>query len=118
MPFIPYVFLRDWPDFCAPKAMPVRYLGMSQNTSATPSTPRVPHAAQGVDVNFCRNPKCKNFGVPIPQGVQRGPGASNPYTVVSNGKNIPAARCNACGEHITLKSNSLQVLLFYLKLHK
>ncbi len=86
--------------------MPVRYLGMSQNTSATPSTPRVPHAAQGVDVNFCRKPKCENFGVPSPQAVQRGPGASNPYTVVANGKNTPAARCNACGEHITLKSNS------------
>lgn len=70
--------LRNKPGFCAPKAMPVRYLGMSKNTSATQDTPRVPHAAQGVDVNFCRNPKCENFGVPIPQ----------------------AARCNACGENV------------------
>lgn len=78
---------------------------MSQNTQSTPATPRVPLAAHGVDVNFCRNPKCQNFGTPIPQFASRGPGADNPYTVVANGKNIPAARCNACGETITLKSN-------------
>ena len=79
---------------------------MNQNIPATPETPRVPPAASGIDVNFCRNPKCSNFGVPIPQAAKKGRGASNPYTVVANGRNIPAARCNACGENITLKSNS------------
>lgn len=79
---------------------------MSQNIPATPDTPRVPHAAEGVDVNFCRNPKCSNFGVPIPPSAKKGRGSSNPYTVVAKGKNIPAARCNDCGEIITLKSNT------------
>lgn len=81
---------------------------MSQNaqTPALPASPRVPLPACGIDVNFCRNPTCQNFGLPVPQTVLRGPGASNPYTVVAMGRKTPAARCNACNENFTLKSNA------------
>lgn len=81
------------------------------NSSAAPDaivakTPRAPLPSHGIDVNFCKAPKCANFGVPISQTAERGVGASNPYTIVSVRKNAPAARCNACGEIFTLKSNA------------
>jgi len=75
-------------------------------TPAGPAVPRVPPPVDGIDVNFCRNPTCGNFGVPIPGTATRGPGASNPYTVVATGRKSPAARCNVCGETFTLKSNA------------
>lgn len=68
-------------------------------------TPRVPAPAHGINVNFCKNPGCSNFGIPIEETSKRGPGASNRYTVVAYGKSQPAGRCNACGESFPLKSN-------------
>ncbi|MCX7177990.1 MAG: hypothetical protein NTX56_04200 [Proteobacteria bacterium] len=59
----------------------------------------------GIDVNFCKTPGCINFGVPIAQNAQRGPGAVNAYTVVANNRGTPSARCNQCGEQFILKSN-------------
>ena len=69
-------------------------------------TPRVPLPSHGTDINFCKMPKCPNFGVPVPKTTERGATASNSYTIVSSGKNVPAARCNACGETFTIKSNA------------
>ena len=74
---------------------------MSTTTGNKPATPRVPPAFLGIDINHCKTPGCANFGVPIPTMAARGPGAQNPYTVVSNGKGVPAARCNLCGHHRT-----------------
>jgi transposase-like protein len=73
--------------------------------NATRKTPRVPPAVRGINVNFCKNPACGNFGIPVPETGQKGPGAQNEYTIVANGAGIPAARCNHCGETFTLKSN-------------
>ena len=70
---------------------------------------RVPPEADGIQVNFCKNPACKNFGIPASQESLRGPAASkrpNPYTVVASGANQPALRCNSCGEHMPMKSNA------------
>lgn len=78
---------------------------MSKPTGNKPATPRVPPAFLGIDINHCKTPGCPNFGVQIPPTAARGPGAQNPYTVVANGKDTPAARCNLCGETFTLKSN-------------
>lgn len=86
--------------------MPVRYMVMDNTTPPASLTPRAPRAAHGVDVNFCRNPKCGNFGVPIPQFSLTGRGAANPYKIVAYGRKVPAALCNLCGESITLKSNA------------
>jgi hypothetical protein len=68
-------------------------------------TPRVPPAVRGINVNHCKNPTCFNFGIPVPEVGERGPGAKNTYTIVANGAGIPAARCNHCGETFTIKSN-------------
>lgn len=67
--------------------------------------PRVPPSSHHINVNFCKNPVCVNFGIPIEDTSAKGPGAVNRYTVVGYGKNLPAARCNSCGEHFPLKSN-------------
>lgn len=68
-------------------------------------TPRVPPAVRGINVNFCKNPACHNFGIPVPEVSEKGPGAKNIYAVVANGAGIPAAKCHGCGETFTLKSN-------------
>ena len=65
----------------------------------------MPGAVAGIQINFCKNPICANFGVPVAATSTRGPGAVNAYTVVASGKGLPAARCNHCGEHFPLKSN-------------
>ncbi|MHB9117308.1 MAG: transposase [Burkholderiales bacterium] len=70
-----------------------------------PSAPRVPPAVNGVDVNHCKNPACKAFGLPVAQSVKRGRGADNAHTVVATGKGLPAIRCNACGAIYPMKSN-------------
>jgi len=83
---------------------------MQKNSSAaqsTPSasptaTPRVPAESHGININFCKNPNCANFGIPIETTSTYG---NNRYIVVANSKGIPAGRCNTCGEHFPLKSN-------------
>lgn len=70
-----------------------------------PQPPRVPADHGGVQVNFCKNPTCANFGIPAAQASVRGRSARNPYTVVASGAGLPAGRCNTCGEHFPLKSN-------------
>lgn len=73
-----------------------------------PEKPRIPPAAGGIQINFCKNPGCKNFGIPASQEATRGSAARvkrNRYTVVASGKNYPHLRCNGCGEHFPIKSN-------------
>lgn len=73
--------------------------------------PRIPLEVGGIQVNFCKNPLCGNFGVPAsPKPQPKGPGAKNhpsrdTYTVVAQKKNIPSLCCEKCGEYPTLKSN-------------
>ena len=69
------------------------------------NTPRVPVAYADVNVNFCKNPSCPNFGIPVEMESKRGRGANNRYTVVASGKGLPDARCNTCNEQFPLKSN-------------
>jgi len=73
--------------------------------------PRIPLEVGGIQVNFCKNPLCGNFGVPASQDRQpRGPGAkSSPYrdtyTVGTQKTGVPGLRCNKCGEKLPMKSN-------------
>jgi len=68
--------------------------------------PRIPLEVSGIQYNFCKNPKCSQFGVPASQDKTYG---GNTYTLTGvnhgTGLNIPHLRCNACGEHLPLKSN-------------
>jgi hypothetical protein len=72
--------------------------------------PRIPVAVNGLQVNFCKNPTCLNFGVPAstekqPRGLSS-QNARRDYYIVSN--HTPTRIklvCQICGESLPLKSN-------------
>ncbi|MDX3918411.1 hypothetical protein QYP08_04700, partial [Pseudomonas aeruginosa] len=64
--------------------------------------PRSPAAYAGIQINFCKNPVCANFGIPVGERLKR---SSNPYRIAASGKGLPVAFCNSCGESFPLKSN-------------
>ncbi len=71
---------------------------------------RIPKKAHGIQVNFCKNPHCKNFGVPASSETQRkGPGTAvknDGYRIGVYGKpGMPMIRCQLCGESPPMKSN-------------
>lgn len=66
------------------------------------STPRIPLEHNGIQYNFCKNPKCSNFGVPANQDKTYG---NNLYTIVGGGKDLPLIKCSCCGETPPMKSN-------------
>ena len=81
------------------------------------NTPRIPLDAvlnfpatqHTIQVNHCRNPNCKNYGVPAQTKRQR-PGPSperdRNYKVQSTNKGlVPAIRCHACNESPPIRSN-------------
>jgi transposase-like protein len=71
---------------------------------------RIPVAVDGIQVNFCKNPSCPNFGVPPKSVVSRGrPTAGSQldtYTLQVSGRNTPEILCTVCGEQPTIKSNA------------
>jgi transposase-like protein len=78
--------------------------------------PRIPVPVDGIQVNFCKNPCCLNFGKPASaeaQKVGRAQKAAGAvldnYIVVGStskdGQPIPLLKCKRCGEHPTIKSN-------------
>lgn len=88
---------------------------------------RIPPPANGIQVNFCKNPKCSNFGVPASTGRQpRRPGATelvrDSYKIGGSGGSggfCSSILCKLCKESPPLKSNQgideeLQRLSFYL----
>lgn len=66
--------------------------------------PRIPPEHGGIQVNFCKNPHCENYGIPAAQSTGRG-AQRDRYTVVSAGRQFPVLKCHACGEYPPLKSN-------------
>jgi transposase-like protein len=65
---------------------------------------RVPPAVASIQVNFCKNPVCRNFGVPAkerPKGSTAGDG----YHSVKGGSGVPVLSCRRCGEYPSVKSN-------------
>ncbi|MBI1282980.1 MAG: hypothetical protein GC183_01415 [Thiobacillus sp.] len=72
----------------------------------------LPPPVAGINVNFCKNPACDNFGVPADivkwrrkthPDVAGKPGIA--YRLVANGKSRPALACLLCGESFSVKSN-------------
>ncbi len=57
-----------------------------------------------VQVNFCKNSNCENYGIPAAQTTGRG-AQRDRYAVVSAGRQFPVLKCHACGEYPPLKSN-------------
>lgn len=69
---------------------------------------RAPAAVDGVQVNFCKNPRCRNFGVPPRLGkAPKGPHTKiePDYRAVGVGDNLPGIMCAYCGEAPMVKSN-------------
>lgn len=63
---------------------------------------RSPAAHQGIQVNFCKNPICANFGSPVGDKLSR---SQNPYRIAASGKGLPVGYCYSCNESFPLKSN-------------
>jgi len=70
----------------------------------------VPAEADGIQVNFCKNPACSNYGVPAKQTVSRGRtthGATqDTYIIQASGAGMPILHCRICGEYPPPKSNT------------
>jgi len=71
---------------------------------------RVPIEVGTIQVNFCKNPQCQNFGIPASTARQpRGRGVAergrDTYSVVGSGRGTPMLRCSLCGQYPTIKSN-------------
>lgn len=69
---------------------------------------RAPPPVDGLQVNFCKNPRCKNFGIPPRLGrAPRGPHVKiePDYRAVGVGNGLPGICCMHCGETPMVKSN-------------
>lgn len=71
---------------------------------------RVPVEVGKIQVNFCKNPHCQNFGVPASTKKQaRGKGAAgrgrDTYSIAGSGRGTPMLHCSFCGQYPTIKSN-------------
>jgi hypothetical protein len=75
--------------------------------------PAVPPEIAGINVNFCKNPSCPNFGIPaeiVKFRRKKGSSlASTPGTAyelkTSGSMNRPSLRCMLCKEKFAIKSN-------------
>lgn len=76
-----------------------------------PQKTRIPEPVDNIQVNFCKNPSCTNFGVPASLNPQpRGPGSEgkerDTYTISRGRVGYALLKCDVCGETPPLKSNS------------
>lgn len=72
------------------------------------SSSLVPPAREGLQVNFCRTPRCQHFGVPPAGRAHRGPGSAqkNAYSRHGTGRAAPGLLCHACQQITPIKSNA------------
>lgn len=70
---------------------------------------RLPPPFEGVNVNFCKNPLCPNFGVPAEIEDRRGRPKKNTNErsayFVTKSPHESALRCSVCNVHTVVKSN-------------
>lgn len=79
-------------------------------SSENAARPRIPPEAGGIQVNFCKNPACGNFGEPATtkaKNVGRGAKSKNKdtYTITGTGEGMSLV-CQLCSECPPLKSNT------------
>jgi len=67
---------------------------------------RIPPVAGGIQVNFCKNPGCANYGVPAQSTVRGGGTVQDGYELTSASAMTPLLRCRGCGEQPPIKSNT------------
>ena len=68
---------------------------------------RIPAEASGIQVNFCKNPACGNYGMLPRAVVTRGRGALRDTYIIASGhaQHVPVLHCRLCNEFPPLKSN-------------
>lgn len=83
-------------------------MSQEKNSSDTKLS-RIPPEAGGIQINFCKNPRCANFGVlprlKVTQGCRTQTGQKDNYHLGSRVPGTPLMRCQLCGESFPLKSN-------------
>ena len=71
----------------------------------------LPVEADGINANFCKNPKCSNFGaLPLAEvsfGKRTSDSMIDSYIIQNSAGGSPALRCKVCGEMPTIKSKGL-----------
>ena len=75
-------------------------------TMNAPKGLRAPPPYSGLQVNFCRNATCENFGVPVdPHAPRKNP--DDNYLIGKSGRLLPdrPMKCQVCGKTFLLKSN-------------
>ena len=80
---------------------------MNKKSRSTKS--RIPRAYKGIQVNFCKDPNCPNFGVPakvrkLKSGGPKGTGRDT-YTLDKKRYKLPHLICSLCNEVIPIRSN-------------
>jgi transposase-like protein len=82
------------------------------NASPKAGLPRIPATTEGIQVNFCKNPRCTNFGRPAALTSKRGRGAGvrDAYIVSEDGRSPRGGArarltCKLCGSKSSVKSN-------------
>lgn len=71
--------------------------------------PRIPEAVDGIQVNCCKNLKCRNFGLPernvSAKGGDRTAWTTEHRYTVGTRRNNKVLRCNSCNQSFPYKSN-------------
>lgn len=68
---------------------------------------RIPPAVSGIQVNFCKNPACRNFGVPAEERAtgRKQARRGSPYRSVGSSSSVASILCQLCKEIPPIKSN-------------
>jgi len=85
-------------------------------TPPLPSLPKIPPEIDGIQVNFCKNPTCANYGIPpgLKKGVHRSKATASAtgteYRLVGKSRSggiatVSGLLCLLCKESLPLKSN-------------
>lgn len=65
----------------------------------------MPAEADGIQVNFCKNPACQNYGIPALDNSDGKP-KDGGYMATGGGSSLPVLKCKICGEFPPIKSNA------------
>lgn len=71
--------------------------------------PRIPDPCQGLQVNFCKNPECKNYGIPASADYHN-PLAGGKYHRSGGGRRVTGLTCKECDQHNPIKNNAELIL--------
>jgi hypothetical protein len=66
---------------------------------------RIPESISGIQINFCKNPRCANFGIPAPESRGAVPGGIGSYTLIGSTGRGRTLSCQLCKRTSVLRSN-------------